>query len=92
MFLLSPTTFFHLLHFAAFCVTREYSMISHSYDEKLLDLRDARVHYYYSLLEQYMKHVFVAGLVTGFYEKTFEKCFGVCLTIFYGKEAFCDKN
>ncbi len=33
--------------------------------EKLLDLRDARVHYYYSLPERYMKHVFVAGLVTG---------------------------
>ncbi len=33
--------------------------------EKLLDLRDMRVHYYYSLLEWYMKHVFVAGLVTG---------------------------
>ncbi len=44
---------------------REYSMTSHSYDEKLLDLRDARVHYYYSLLERYMKHVFVAGFVTG---------------------------
>ncbi len=33
--------------------------------KKLLNLRDARVHYYYSLLERYMKHVFVAGLVTG---------------------------
>ncbi len=33
--------------------------------EKLLDLRDVRVKYYYSLLERYMKHVFVAGLVTG---------------------------
>ncbi len=33
--------------------------------EKLLNVRDARVHYYYSLLERYMKHVFAAGLVTG---------------------------
>ncbi len=40
-------------------------MTSHSYDEKLLDLCDARGHYYYSLLERYMKHVFVASLVTG---------------------------
>ncbi len=40
--------------------------MSHLYDEKLLDLRDVRVHYYYSLLERYMKHVFVAGLVMGF--------------------------
>ncbi len=47
------------------CVTCEYSMTSHSYDKKLIDLRDARVHYYYSLLERYMKHIFVAGLVTG---------------------------
>ncbi len=39
-------------------------MTSHSYDEKLLDLHDARVHYYYSLLERYM-NVFVAGLVKG---------------------------
>ncbi len=39
--------------------------------EILLDLRDARVHYYYSLLERYMKHAFVAGLVTGdFFEIT----------------------
>ncbi len=29
------------------------------------NLRDARVHYYYLLLERYLKHVFVAGLVTG---------------------------
>ncbi len=43
MFLLSPTIFF-TYYFPAFCVTREYSMTSHSYDEKLLDLRDTRVH------------------------------------------------
>ncbi len=55
------------------CVMLAYSMTSHSYDEKLLDLCDARLHYYYSLLEWYMKHVFVTGLVTGdfFYFRKF---------------------
>ncbi len=69
MFLLSPTTFFHLLHFAALrdaqvqydvtFVWREITRLTRR------AIRDARVHYYYSLLERYMKHVFVAGLVTG---------------------------
>ncbi len=39
---------FHVFAFTYYillrCVTREYSMTSHSYDEKLLDLRDARIH------------------------------------------------
>ncbi len=46
--------------------------------EKLLNLRDVRVHYYYSLLERYMKHVFVASLVTGdFLTMFYIKWFGL---------------
>ncbi len=60
---------FHVFAFTYYillrCVTREYSMMSHSYEEKLFGLCDAQVHYYYSLLEWYMKHFFLAGLVTG---------------------------
>ncbi len=75
---------FHVFSFTYYillrCMMREYTMTSHSYNEKLLDLRDARVHYYYSLLERYMKHVFVTSLVTGvFYDILFalEICFWV---------------
>ncbi len=38
MFHIFAFTYYILLH----CATREYSMMSHLYDEKLLDLRDAR--------------------------------------------------
>ncbi len=67
MFHVFALTYYILLR----CVMREYSMTSVTtknysiYETReyttTFDLHDA----YYSLLERYMKHVFVAGLVTG---------------------------
>ncbi len=53
MFHVFALTYYVLLRCVTRCVTREYTTI--------FDLHDA----YYSLLERYMKHVFVAGFVTG---------------------------
>ncbi len=66
MFHVFAFTYYILLH----CVTRKYSMTSVTTKNysiyatreytTIFDLHNA----YYSLLERYMKHVFVAGLVT----------------------------
>ncbi len=71
MFHVFALTYYILLR----CVTRKYTTTNdkkysiyatHEYTT-IFDLHDA----YYSLLERYMKHVFVAGLVTGdFFSKT----------------------
>ncbi len=67
MFHVFALTYYILLR----CMTHEYSMTSVTTKNysiyatreytTIFDLHDV----YYSLLERYMKHVFVAGLVTG---------------------------